>query len=279
MRSPLPLMLGFASSLALVGAAGWWLWPTSAQPERIAANEIPSLPLPPEPPRIADGEDYENCLALLRRDVDEALRFALAWEATGGGEGARHCLALATIGTGEPSRAAERLERLAAGSRAGNLARAAVYGQAAQAWMMADAPNRAFAAITIALTLSPFDAELLVDRSVILASQRRYGEALEDLDRVLAIEPDRAEALVFRAAALRHLERPDEAREAVERALTLAPDNAEALLERGILRQTRGDMLGAQADWRRAIELAPDSAAAELAQQNLSLSEFGPARR
>jgi hypothetical protein len=42
------------------------------------------------------------------------------------------------------------------------------------------------------LTLAPFDAELLVDRSVILAAQRRYREALDDLDRVLAIEPDRA---------------------------------------------------------------------------------------
>jgi hypothetical protein len=36
---------------------------------------------------------------------------------------------------------------------------------------------------------------------------------------------------------------------------------------------------GAQTDWRRAIELAPDTMAADLAQQNLELSEMGPARR
>jgi hypothetical protein len=33
-------------------------------------------------------------------------------------------------------------------SRSGNQARAAVYGQAAQAWMMAEEPDRAFAAVT-----------------------------------------------------------------------------------------------------------------------------------
>lgn len=280
MRAPLPLLLGFAGTLACVAGAAWWFWPQIAPPpERVVLGAPPDLPLPPEPPRIADGAEYEECLALLRRDVDEAQRFALAWEATGGGEGARHCLALATIGTGEPARAAERLERLASGSRAGNQARAAVFGQAAQAWSMAGENNRAFGAITMALTLAPFDTELLVDRSVILASRGRYREALEDLDRVLAIEPGRAEALVFRAAALRHLDRVEEARATVDRAMELDPDNAEGLLERGILRQLRGDVLGAQADWRRAMELAPDSAAAELAQQNLALSELGPQRR
>ncbi|MFL1461034.1 tetratricopeptide repeat protein [Roseococcus sp. DSY-14] len=277
MRPALPLLLGLA---ALCAAGAWWAAPRlAAPPERIVLGAPPDLPLPPEPPRIADGEEYENCLALLRRDVDEAQRFALAWEATGGGEGARHCLALATLGTGEPARAAERLERLAAGSRAGNQARAAIYGQAAQAWTMAGDGNRAFGAITLALTLAPFDTELLVDRSVILASRGRYREAMEDLDRVLAIEPERAEALVFKAAALRHLDRVEEARRTVDRALELDPDSAEGLLERGILKQLRGEVLSAQDDWRRAVELAPDSAAAELAQQNLALSELGPARR
>jgi len=237
------------------------------------------LPLPPELPRIADGPDYDRCLTLLRTDPAEAMNFAQAWDVTGGGDGARHCLALAMLGLGEPDRAAERLERLAQGSRAGNLARAAIFAQAAQAWMMANDPNRAFGAVTIALTLSPRDAELLVDRSVVLAALRRYSDSLEDLDAAIALEPDRAEAWVLRAAALRHLDRVDQAIEAVERALGLAPDNAEGLLERGILRQLRGDARGARGDWQRVIQLAPESMAADLAAQNLELSEAGPARR
>ncbi|HZH48088.1 MAG TPA: tetratricopeptide repeat protein [Roseococcus sp.] len=279
MRTPLPLLIGLAGALALGGAGGFAWWWAQQPVERVVLTETAALPLPPEPPRLGDGPDYDRCIALLRDDVDEALRFAQAWEATGGDEGARHCFALAMIGQGEPDRAAERLERLATASDAGNQARAAVFGQAAQAWMMAEDANRAFGAVTMGLTLAPFDAELLVDRSVILAAQRRYREALDDLDRVLAIEPDRAEAHVFRAATLRHLDRVDAAREAIARALALTPDNAEALLERGILRQLRGDEAGARADWQRAMELAPESVAADLAQQNLSLSELGPPRR
>jgi len=240
---------------------------------------LESLPLPPELPRLADGPDYDRCLALLRDDPDEAMRFAQAWDATGGGDGARHCIALALLGLGEPDRAAERLERLGGASRAGSLARAAVFGQASQAWMMAGDPNRAFGAATIALTLAPTDVELLVDRSVVLAAMRRYRESIDDLDSALALEPERAEAWVLRAAALRHLERVEQAMLAVERALILAPDNAEALLERGILRQLRGDAGGARLDWMRAIQLAPDTMAADLAAQNIQLNELGPQRR
>jgi Flp pilus assembly protein TadD len=100
-----------------------------------------------------------------------------------------------------------------------------------------------------------------------------------DLEHALRVEPDRAEALVFRAAAWRQLDRPDPARRDIDRALEIAPENAEALLERGILRQLAGDPDGARADWERAVEVAPNSAAADLALQNLALSEAGVPRR
>lgn len=279
MRKIIVIILG----AGLAAAAGGALFMTrEAPPQPVTAVATPVLdilPLPPEMPRLADGPDYDRCLSLLRDDPDEAMRFAQAWDATGGGDGARHCIALAMLGLGEPDRAAERLERLGAASRAGGVARAAVFGQASQAWMMAGDANRAFAAVTIALTLAPQDVELLVDRSVVLASMQRYRESIEDLDSALALEPERAEAWVLRAAALRHLERVDQAFVAVERALILAPENAEALLERGILRQLRGDASGARNDWQRAIQLAPDSMAADLAAQNIQLNELGPQRR
>jgi len=278
-------LLILAGSVVLVFGALSVFWPAerleqAAPPGSPSAlGEVLPLPLPPEMPRISEGRDYDRCLGLLRDDPEEAMRFAQAWDATGGGEGALHCAALAMIGLGEPDRAAERLERLAAASRSGGLARASVYGQAAQAWMMAGDANRAFGAVTLALTLAPTDPDLMVDRAVVLAALRRYGDALEDLDRAIAAEPERVEAHVFRAAALRHLERQTEAGLAVERALQLSPDNAEALLERGILRQMRGDIQGARADWERVVQLSPDSVAANLAQQNLALAELGPQRR
>ena len=278
-------LLILAGSVVLVFGALMVFWPSerieqAAGPGSSSALvEVLPLPLPPEMPRISEGGDYDRCLGLLRDDPEEAMRFAQAWDATGGGEGALHCAALAMIGLGEPDRAAERLERLAASSRGGSLARASVYGQAAQAWMMAGDANRAFGAVTLALALAPTDPDLMVDRAVVLAALRRYGDALDDLDRAIAAEPERIEAHVFRAAALRHLDRQSEAGLAVERALSLSPENAEALLERGILRQLRGDIRGARADWERVVQISPDSVAANLAQQNLALAELGPQRR
>ncbi len=269
-----PSLFALLALIALLAAGGVAWEYRSVQPEVMV-----ELPLPPEPPRLADGADYERCLAMLRQDPEGALAFAEAWDATGGGEGARHCAALAQLSVGEPDRAADQLERLAIGSRAGPAARAAVFAQAGQAWMMAGDPARAFGATTMAITLSPGDPDLLTDRSIALGTMARYAEALADLDRALALDPERTEALVFRAAALRNLDRADAAMESVNRALTVSPDNPEALLERGILLQLRNDAAGARADWLRVISLAPDTPTADLAQQNLALSEAGPTRR
>lgn len=277
MRRAAPtLILGACVATALaVLAAGVWL---ALAPADIAPVEE-ALPLPPEPPRLADGPEMERCIALLRTDPEGARAFAVTWQADGPEEGAQHCDALAMLALGEPIRAAERLEVLASTSRAGNAARAAVFAQAAQAWLLAGDASRGYGAATLALTLTPDDADLLIDRAIALGSLGRYGESVMDLDRALRLDPTRVEALVFRAAAWRHMDRAEPARRDIERALALAPDNAEALLERGILRQLAGDSEGARMDWERAVELAPNSATADLAIQNLALNEAGPPRR
>jgi len=268
------MLLGVFAAVMLAAAAGAWFM---FSPTLMQSSEV--LPLPPEPVRLAEGEDYERCLLALRSDPTGALAMAEAWEATGGGEGARHCAALATLGMGEADKAAEQLEQLATRSRGSAPARAAVFAQAGQAWLMAGQAGRAFAASTMALTLTPSDVDLLIDRAVALGSLGRYSDSIEDLNRALGLDPDRADAWVFRAASWRHLDHVDQAERDIVRALEADPDNAEALLERGIIRQLQGDTTGARADWERAITLAPDSATADLAQQNLALNEAGPLRR
>jgi len=277
MRRPARIViLGMLAATMLVGlAAGVWVFGTTPAPRAVPRAQ----PGPAEAARIAEAPEGERCRALLQRDPEAARSLAQRWEAEGGGDGARHCLALAILALGQPVQAAERLEQLATRSQAGAAARAAVFAQATQAWLMAGLPARAYAAATLALTLAPEDVDLLIDRAVALGAFGRYREAVEDLDRALAIEADRAEALVFRAAAWRHLDRAALALRDIERALALSPTNAEALLERGIIRHLRGDPAGARADWERTIELAPGSAAADLATQNLALSDAGPGRR
>ncbi len=260
-----------------VGAGGWWALHPKAPGERAEAQA--PLPVPPAPPRIAEGSDYDRCLSMLTTDPQGANGFAETWASAGGGEGAVHCHALAQIALGNAQTGAEMLEHLAAASHDDNAARATLYGQADQAWTIAGSPDHAFADASLALTLDRDDPDLLVDHAVAAAALAHYAVAVADLDRALEIEPRRPDALVYRAAAERHLGRLDIAEADIGRALTLDPQNADALLERGIIRQRRGDEAGARADWQRTMNLAPDTATSDLAEQNLALLEAGPYQR
>lgn len=266
------LLLAAAAVLVLAAGGGAWWWLSGGM------REDP-LPTPPEPPRLTDAPEYERCLDMLEDDPEGARSFADSWTMEGGGEAAAHCAALATLTLGEAERAAEALERIAARSQAGIAARAAVFGQAGEAWIAAGRPQRAHAALTLALALTPSAPELLSERAMASLALDRPAEALEDLERAVAGDPSAVEPWVLRASALRRLDRVMPAAESVAQALRLEAENVEALLERGIIRQIQGDASGARADWERVIELAPDSAAADLAAQNMALIEAGPARR
>ncbi len=238
-----------------------------------------TLPVPPPPARIAAGEDYDHCLAMVDSDPQGAAIFADAWSATGGGDGAEHCHALADIKLGDPQGGAERLEHLAGISHGSAAARASVYGQAGQAWMIARQPDRAFAAETLALVFLPDDPDLLITRAAASGGLDRFQDAVEDLSRALRSDPRRVDALVFRAAAWRHLGRLRKAEEDIERAFVLDANSPEAHLERGILRQRRGDDAGAQADWDAVTALSPGTTTAELAQHDLARMRAGPEGR
>lgn len=270
------LVLGAVVALGLAVAAGG-LWRQYQPQAEAAADEL--LPVPPVPPRIAEGEDYDKCLSMLNGDPSGAIAFADTWAGSGGGEGAMHCRALSQVALGDPEDGAALLDKLAATSKAAPAARAAILGQAGQSWMMAAAPGRAYQSATQALALMPDEPDLLIDRAIADSALERYREAADDLTRALEADSRREDALVLRAASFRHLEQLDMAQDDVDRALALDPENPDALLERGILRQRRGDPAGARQDWERAIALSPDTATGDLAQQNLALLEAGPEQR
>lgn len=282
------MIVGSLAALLLVGGGAWWrLSPAEPAPEiETAAEELaadPSgpaqaLPLPPLPPRIAQGQDYDRCLSLLATDPEGAQALAETWQTAGGGDGAEHCLALSRIALGDPEDGAALLEKLAGGGHGAPAARVAIYRQATQAWLMTADANRAFGTATLALSLSPDDPDLLIDRAVAAGSLSRWQDAVDDLTHALDLDPRRSDALVLRGSAWRHLGHEELAQDDVDRALAFDADNAEALLERGILRQRHSDPAGARDDWEKAITLAPDSATADLAEQNLALLEAGPDR-
>ncbi len=255
----------------------------SAPPEAAVVIAVPpnppaEIPEPPTPPRIAEGPEYERCLELVGTDPAEAAKFAgLLAFGNRNNEGAAHCYALALLALGETENAATALEQLALNSRAAPGPRASLYAQAGQAWLMMNDAMRAFGAATMALSLTPNDPDLLIDRAVAAGAGGEYRSAIDDLTRALTIDPSRTDALVLRATSWRRLDQPSQAETDIALALEQDPESAEALLERGILRQMKGNSTGAREDWERAITLDPDSPTADFARQNIALLEAGPA--
>lgn len=265
------------AALGLAASAATYWWSTPAPSAEATSDD--DLPVPPVPPRIAEGEEYDKCLGMLNADPSGAFVFADTWATNGGGDGAIHCRGLAQVALGDPAEGAAELDQVGASSSASPAARAAVLGQAVQSWMMAAEPQRAYDSATKALALMPDEPDLQVDRAIASIALDKFQEAADDLSRALETDPRRADALVLRASSWRQLGQLDLADDDVGRALALDPDDPDALLERGILRQRRGNPSGARRDWERAVALAPDTATADLAQQNLALLEAGPDRR
>jgi tetratricopeptide (TPR) repeat protein len=240
-----------------------------------APDDTP-LPIPPVPPRIAEGADYDHCLDMLDSDPSGADALAASMAAKGNGEAAEHCHALAQVELGNTADGATLLDKLASTSTAPSSFRAVVYGQADQAWTMAGRPDQAFASASEALKLLPDDPDLLIGHAIAAIALQKYPDAADDLTQALDLDPKRADALILRATAFRHLEKLDQAQADIDKAFTLDPDNPDAFLERGIIRQRRGDLPGARADWEKASDLAPDTPTGDLAQQNLALLAAGP---
>jgi tetratricopeptide (TPR) repeat protein len=279
MRSrPLPLILAVVLVAGVAGGAAWWLRAKQAEPVQVDAA-ADDLPVPPFPPRIAEGEQYDQCMTMIADDPEGAEAIATSWQATGGGDAATHCQALAAIATGEPEAGADMLEKLAHGGKTEGLTRAVLLSQAADARLIADQAEPALKDLNEALVISPDDADLLIGRANANDALGRTSETMDDLNQALLLDPVRADALVLRAAVWRRMDMLDEARTDIEKALALDPEDAEALLERGILRQRQGDLAGARQDWTRAQSVDPTSEAAELAAQNLTLLDSGPARK
>ena len=242
-----------------------------------AADDGP-LPIPPVPPRIAEGAGYEACLDMLATDPSGADAMAGSMAESGAGEAAQHCHALAQVELGNTEAGAALLDRLAASSHAPAASRAVVFGQADQAWTMSGRSDQAYASASQALALSPDDPELRIGHAIAGMALRRFAEAVDDLTQALELDPKRADALILRATALRNLGQLDRARADIDAAFALDPDNPDGLLERGIIRQRQGDLTGARNDWERAADLGSDTPTGDLAQQNLALLAAGPAR-
>ncbi|HTV44431.1 MAG TPA: tetratricopeptide repeat protein [Stellaceae bacterium] len=218
----------------------------------------------------ADAATYAHCMQLAKDHPHAAQALAATWLVHGGAHPARHCAAVALITLGKYQEGARRLQELAkAMTTAPASLRADVLDQAAQAWLLAGDPVRAYAVAGQALSMQPDDPDLLIDHAEAAASAGYLDRAVADLDRVLKAHPDRLDALIYRASAYRTLDRLNPARADIDKALAEAPHSAAALLERGNIRRLEGDSAGARSDWEEIGRVAPGSPEDMAARANL----------
>lgn len=242
-------------------------WPAFAQAPKTGT---------PAPDLMKPAETYKFCLDLARSYPEQGNEFAGKWVGLRGGEPAKHCQAVALMGLREYTDAATRLEELAQSSKRDNAVRAGMLAQAGQSWLLAGDTQRAHAAQTAAIKLSPNDPQLLLDRAGTLAEAKNYWEAIDDLNAAIALDPKNAEAFAFRASAYRMVDADDLALDDAERAVALDPNNLSALLERGNLHRMKGRDNEARADWLKILSLAPESETAKAARANIEKLDVNP---
>ncbi|WP_430473601.1 tetratricopeptide repeat protein [Thalassospira lucentensis] len=218
---------------------------------------------------IEERQQYQDCIKLAQLKPEDGFESAIAWRDMGGGEPARHCVAVALISLGKYEEAATRLDALAKDSAAAPGVIAGMLAQAGQAWMMANNLEFAWRDQSRALELAPNNAQLWVDRAMALGLAGEYWEAIDDLNKALDLAPNQPDVLIYRASAWRMLESYDLAMSDIENALNLEPNNVQALFERGKLYLIAGKKDLARRDWLNVIENSNGTPVADAAKANI----------
>ncbi len=177
---------------------------------------------------------HAACLEHIAKDQEQAYEQALAWQSEGGGRRAKHCVAMALFALGHMDEGAYRLEKLAAALDGGSREmRMGFYAEAADLWLQADLPTKAYFAATKGLDIDRSDAALRIMRARAYAGLERFGDAKIDLSSVLAFEPDNAQALRYRADINRRQGNLAAAKVDIDRAVALDETDIGTLLVRG----------------------------------------------
>jgi tetratricopeptide (TPR) repeat protein len=243
----------------------------------IAGGPTPVLAQAADGATLDSAKEYSDCLLLAKRQPDQAVESAVAWEKQNGGDPARHCKAIALINLDRPEDGALELERIAQTMPQDKARIAAdLFGQAGQAWIKAGKPQLALHDQNEGLKLQPKNVDLLIDRAMTYGNAGMYNEAVADLTAAAGLASDRPEIFALRAAAYRHLDNRAGALNDAESALKLSPDFPLALLERGKLRLLKGDKAGARQDWLTIVRKAPNTPAADEAQRDIEQIDLKP---
>lgn len=213
---------------------------------------------------------YEACLDLAAQAPADAIAEAEAWEIEDGGNLARYCAAHGYLAAGSFDEAGERFADLASELAAVDPPSGApLYLEAAEAWLLADAPWRADEAAGQGLAIAPDSVALRRVRAFARAAIGDHAGARDELTLALDTAPGEPELLLLRAAAHRYIGDFDRALSDAEQALSARPDDPDILLERGNIHRLRGNTEAARSDWQRVLDVASGTVPAAAAEINL----------
>lgn len=177
---------------------------------------------------------HEACLEKIAEDAELAYEEAMIWQSDGGGRRARHCVAMTLFALGHPDEAAFRLDKLAKSPDGGTSEmRVDFYVEAADMWMNANLPRKAYDSATAGLALANDDVDLRIARARAYAGLDRWDYAETDLSNALVFEPENARALRYRADARKRQGKLDLAKADIEKAMIFDGKNIDTLLVRG----------------------------------------------
>ncbi len=177
---------------------------------------------------------HKECLERIAIDSELAFEEAMIWQDDGGGRRAKHCVAMALFARGHEDEAANRLDTLAKASDGGTAdMRADFYSEAANFWLVANEPDRAYKSATEGLELKVDHLDLRITRARAYAMSGFYKYAETDLTSVLVYDPKHASALRYRADTRLQQGRLSEAKVDIENSLAYDPTIVETALLRG----------------------------------------------
>lgn len=177
---------------------------------------------------------HKECLERIAIDSELAFEEAMIWQDDGGGRRAKHCVAMALFARGHEDEAANRLDTLAKASDGGTPGmRADFYSEAANFWLVAKKPDKAYQSATDGLALKADHLDLRISRARAYAMSGFYEYAEIDLNGVLSYDPKHAGALRYRADARLQQGRLSEAKTDIENSLAYDPTVVETALLRG----------------------------------------------
>jgi tetratricopeptide (TPR) repeat protein len=218
---------------------------------------------------------YDVCISATEDDPERAFEEAVSWRDEGGGGAAEHCVAVALLALGYAGEAAARLDALARENQGGTQEqRSKLMIQAGEAWLLTGRANLARDSFSVALQLTPRNAEAWAARARAYTADAEGEMAESDLDAAIIFDNSKPEYYVLRSTVRSALGKDELAANDLEIALQIDPNFPDALAERGLMKFEAGDEDGAREDWIKVLIVAPESAAANVVRSGIERMEI-----